>query len=68
MQVHVYFEHWVNQWVAYDLDQQDVDHTGPVVWANTKEEAVEELLQLIEEEKQDYEEKIRQKRYLQESA
>lgn len=49
MQIHVYFEHWVDQWVAYDLDLQDVDHTGPVVWADTKEQAVEELKELLKD-------------------
>lgn len=49
MNIHVYFEHWVNQWVAYDEDLVDVDYTGPVVWADTKEKAVEELLELLQE-------------------
>jgi hypothetical protein len=50
MQIHVYYESWVRQWVAYDQDQVDIDHTGPVAWADTKEEAVKELMLLIDEQ------------------
>ena len=50
MQIHVYFEPWINGYVAFDADLQDVDYTGPVVWAKTKEEAVAELQELLKDE------------------
>ena len=55
MTVYVYYESWFKQWVAYDHDEVDLDPdgsvVGPVVWADTKEEAVAELAELLEEKK-----------------
>lgn len=50
MNIQVYYEHWVRQWIAFDADLQDVDYTGPVIWADTKEAAVHELVELLEDE------------------
>jgi len=55
MQICVYYEEWIRQWVAYDQDQVDIDQTGPVAWADTKEDAVKELKMLLDEQKEEQE-------------